>query len=389
MLGHFLKLKLLREVVWMVPFLCIALVAFGLFRPQPHIPSPEHSRTVMSSDGVPVRIALPFRGVAIAPNYSAGWLLEDTLSPDLLLYAGNSEAREVFAKSLMGQIFPEVSQNDNLWGASLFQHSSSPFVELETLLAYDPGVYLGCAGPRDLMRNLGLPVLNSRGSCGVGKKPIFACAGSSPSNYWAYYPEGPLFIPLKVDLDLAGHPEQAQARMASYCRVITDLQQELQPATLANSPHVLMSGEYGGDFARTGVVNIELERKIPGDDAERILIMDPDMIFAARGDPRKFMRDPTWQGLKAVQERRVYKWTQYGLTYKPIQIRWMAELVHPERLQPKARQMLRDRVISELGYRLSDEEIDKVLNVEENSGSAGAERFTRDYRAESRQEVSK
>jgi hypothetical protein len=177
--------------------------------------------------------------------------------------------------------------------------------------------------------------------------------------------------------------------MASYCRVIADLQQELQPATLFHRPGVLMQGEYGGDFARTGVVNIELERKIPGDDAERLLILDPEMIFSARGDPRKFMEDSIWQGLKAVQERRVYKWTQYGLTYKPIQIRWMAELVHPERLQPKARQMLRDRVISEFGYRLSDEEIDRVLNVEENSGSAGAERFTRDYRTESWREGSK
>jgi hypothetical protein len=36
-------------------------------------------------------------------------------------------------------------------------------------------------------------------------------------------------------------------------------------------------------------------------------------------------------------------------------------------------------MMSEFGYRLSDEQIDTMLNVDENSGSAGAERFTRDY----------
>jgi hypothetical protein len=88
--------------------------------------------------------------------------------------------------------------------------------------------------------------------------------------------------------------------------------------------------------------------------------------------------------LKAVRERRVYwrpsipEWWAGGLTFKPILMRWMAELAHPDRLQPRVRQILRDRMVSEFGYRFSDDQIDQQLHVAENADSVGTERFTRD-----------
>jgi hypothetical protein len=372
-----------KELFWAAPFLSIAVIALGLLRPLPRVPPPAQSRTVMSSDGVPVRIALPFRGVAIAPPLSVDGYLEDTRTPQLLEYAGDSSRRKDFARSLLSQVYPEVLNNDRLWRSNVFRNTASPFIELESLLTHDPGVYLGCGGPEALMRSIGLPVVSPWGSCGGPQKPMF-CPGfpvpASPVRAaWSYYSEGVFFISLRVHSNLTDQTELAQVRMASYCRAIADLENELQPRTLDYRPRILMAGQYRGDFARAGVVDVETERKIPGDDAERTLIMDPDMIFFFPGSPKDFMRDPRWLGLKAVRNRRVYRWAQTNLTFRPAAIRWLAEIAHPDRVQPEVRQLMRDRMMSEFGYRLSDQQMDEMLHVAENSSSVGTERFTRDY----------
>lgn len=387
-LRNSLNVTYLREALWLTPFILIGLLALGLLRPLPHLPSSTHSRTVVGSDGVSVQIALPFRGIAMAPPISVGSYLEDSRTPQLLQYAGDSKARQDFGKSLISRLYPEVLSNDHLWQSGVFQKSTSPYVELESLLAYDPSVYLGCGGPLALMRSVGLPVLSVWGSCG-GRQEPFACPGSVAHARWSYYSEGVFYIQLRVNSDLIGRPELAGARIASYCQSLVDLEKELQPWTLDYRPRVVMAGQYKGDFARAGVVDAETEREIPGDDTERLLIMDPDMIFFFPGSPKDFMQDARWKGLKAVRDRRVYRWEQSDVTVRPAAIRWLAEIAHPVRLQPKVRQLMRDRMINEFGYRLSDAQMDQMLHVNENSDSVGTARFTRNYQAENQQGVSR
>ena len=134
-------------------------------------------------------------------------------------------------------------------------------------------------------------------------------------------------------------------------------------------------------------------------DAERVLAIDPDIIlltgsrdFPHAGEsPQEFMHDPRWRDLKAVKEKCVYRMFGGGglggIIFQPLYDRFMAEIAHPDRLQPKLRQLLRDRILTEFNYRLSDDEIDEMLNVDENSGSDGAERFTRDYIPQKPQEL--
>jgi iron complex transport system substrate-binding protein len=101
----------------------------------------------------------------------------------------------------------------------------------------------------------------------------------------------------------------------------------------------------------------------------------------------EFMRDPRWRGLKAVQERRVYRMPGTSsadlaiMQYRPLWTRWMAEIGHPERMQPRLRQMLRESFVREFGYRLTDDQIDTLLRIDENKDSVGYERFTRNYQA--------
>lgn len=359
MLRDLLKPVHAHEALWLAPFLCIGLITFGLLRPLPHFPPSVHSRTVVGADGVPVQIALPFRGVALAPGFFPNWYLEDTRSPELLVYAGNSSARKFFAGSVMSWIYPEVLLKSSLWGDKLFK-SASPYTEIESLLAYDPGVYLGNGGPQNLMRRVGLPVLTSRGS------------GDFEDVY---------FSSLRVNSALIGHPELSALCIAAYRQAFSDLEQELHPTTLGSRPRVLIEGDERSFYPRAGVVDGARGRH-SWSDPESLLAVDPDMIFLQRRDPHEFMQDPRWQGLRAVRDKRVYRlpgileWAPGGMTFKPIEIRWMAELAHPERLRPRVRRLLRDRMIAQFGYQLSDEQIDQILHVEENSSSAGAERFT-------------
>lgn len=55
-------------------------------------------------------------------------------------------------------------------------------------------------------------------------------------------------------------------------------------------------------------------------------------------------------------------------------------------MKPRVRQLLRDRFLSEFDYRLSDDQIDDILNVEENRGLPGMDRFERNYQVSKAQE---
>jgi ABC-type Fe3+-hydroxamate transport system substrate-binding protein len=379
-----------RELVWLAPFLCVAFLAAGLLRPLPHFPLPANYRTVADAGGTPVHIALPFRGIALAPNSFANSYLENTRSPGLLVYADKPGG-------VMSWVYPELLKKDSLWNTKLFAKTDSPYTDVERLLAFDPSVLVGCGGPQDLVVRIGLPVFNCGGSddlrrrrglpdltskvgCGTPSDPMQNRYGKRRG----YYTEGGLFSGVRTYSALIGHPEFAEPRVDAYCQAVADLREELQPSTLTSRPQVLAEGESPGNLPRAGIIDAAMVRKIPGDDAESLLVMNPDMIFLPQGTPRDFMRDPRWQGLRAVRDRRVYRrpglmeWWAGGLTFKPLVIRWMAEVAHPERLQPKVRQILRDRMLSEFGYRFTEGQIDQQLHVADNADSAGTQRFTRD-----------
>jgi iron complex transport system substrate-binding protein len=190
---------------------------------------------------------------------------------------------------------------------------------------------------------------------------------------------------------------------------------QVKPDTLGKQPRVLLMSSSMEDWSflyltnvhssfqlylpRAAVENASIGNTGEGIDAERILAMDPDIIilYGSRNDPnpraspQEFLCDPRWRGLKAVRERRVYRMAGggglSGLVLQPIDIRWLAEIAHPDRLQPRVRQIMRDRFLTEFNYHLSDDQIDQYLNVEENRGMLGAERFERNGRTTSGLEI--
>ncbi|MGB6942101.1 MAG: ABC transporter substrate-binding protein [Bryobacteraceae bacterium] len=385
----------LGEMIWFVPFVCIGLMALSLVRPRPEFPAPARSRIVIDAQGTKVPVALPFRGSVLAwCGFGAEGYLEKTQAPQTLLDYGGARDRADFARGLMGLVYPQALKDDRLWAGKAtnpYGGLRNHFPDLEFLLAYDAGAYLGDCGNTGvvpLLRTVGLPgvLLMSR------------------AKNW----DESIFQEARVDTSLVGMPERGEVLIARYRQAFADIQRDLHPETLAYAPRVLIMGTSGKDWRYSYVKSyrnsyqiyfrpVGIENAARKDntgerqDAERILAMDPDIIFLTGSrdsrnpteGPAEFMHDPRWRGLKAVREKRVYRMLGGGglggLIYQPIYSRWMAEVAHPDRMPPRIRQVVRAWIATQFDCRVSDDYIDRLLNVEENKDSAGGERFMRDY----------
>jgi len=383
MLGKRLKVPPTGEFVWLTPCVYIGLIALGLLRPLPSFPPPAHNRVVADAAGRKIPIELPYRGTAITWWGSfADWYLEHTQAPESMLYAGGPVERSRFVGTILSWVYPQVLNNDELWKANAISRGRGPYVEVESLLAYNPGAYIGAGsngGPLPLLRRVGLPVVDTWGSVRGAEAIVFEVA--------------------RIESALVAHPERGEAMISLYKNAFAALKQDVQPATLSGHPRALMIGSSLHDKMRLGIAgprSVYAEVYYPRaglvdasggyigthDDAERILSMDPDIVFlfgSPNGpmpmeSPQEFMIDERWRGMKAVRNRRVYRVLGSGCP-APILVRWMAELAHPERMQPRTREVLRKYILDEYGYRLSDAQIDKILDLSENKSQTGYGRF--------------
>ena len=376
-----------REAVWLVPFACIVLVALSTMRVPVKLPEPARGRVVVDGAGKAFRVALPFRGTVLMwGGDDVQAYLEHTRAPDTLLRAGASSDRARFKRSFMGRLYPKLAAHGWIWDRDSIFPSHGSREEIETLFQYDPSAYLGTiAGSTPLLRRLGFPALLE-------------------SDHEANWDET-LYSRARVEAALIGQPERGAALIARYRQAFVDLARDFPQSTLSTRPRVLIMGSYDGRglrtlyvknlrndyriyFAPAGVVNAADQDTSERGDPERILKLNPDMIFLMGGGqtPNDFANDVRWRGLTAVAARRVYRMPGTpdgggglaGLVFQPLWVRWMAELAHPDRLQPKLRSLLRERVLREFSYRLSDDQIDDFLHLSVNSGSAGYARFQRD-----------
>jgi hypothetical protein len=382
----FRLLQQAREALLLVPFVGIAGFCFGLLRSVPRLPAPTAIRMITDARGVAVPIDLPFRGVALTWGFDVpGWYLEDTRAPESLVYAGDAEDRARFSHSILRWIYPQVVANDKLWRAHVLDTARGPYAEAESLLCYDASAFLGAPnGLLPLLRQIGLPAVNMWS----------ANTGFENRNFTA----------IRVDSQLIDDVTRGQAYIARYRRNLNRLEQDVQVSTLGSRPRglgmisprgdgrrIFLYGRQSElssfDFPRAGVVYAGAGATSLGADAERVLAMDPDVIFlegaqkatiAPAQSPVEFRQDPRWRGLKAARENRVYSLPSVGdagLIFTPIVIRWLAEVTHPERMLPSVRQELKDRMLEEFGYSLSEAQINGLLELYENKNSAGYARF--------------
>jgi ABC-type Fe3+-hydroxamate transport system substrate-binding protein len=379
------KIRVLKEFSWAMPFIGIALIVCALLRPEPSFQSAasETARVVVDGSATPVVLDEPFRGAVFTwgPGFGAGGWLEATGTWQGLARMGTQQDKSwsIEKNDIWLRIFPQLLKNDRLWDMDALNYAHGSVAEVERMLAIeDAGAFFGGEnGPAPLLRQVGLPVLY--------------LGGDTPGGSWDDF----LRSAARLSGLVSGQAEAAEALITqnhlAYHALATELgtvPEDEQPRILimgTDSPYYVKSflNAYQSYLPPAQVRNATVGLTGQRQDTERILAMDADFIFLMSHGvtPQAFMDDPLWRGLKAVRDKRVYRMLSngggglLGLTYQPVSVRWMAEIAHPERLQPKVREQLRELYFPRFGYRMSEAEIDADLHLAVNLGSAGYARF--------------
>ncbi len=118
---------------------------------------------------------------------------------------------------------------------------------------------------------------------------------------------------------------------------------------------------------------------------ESLIQLDPDVILLntepAEGAPIDLYSAPGYEVLRAVRARRVYVMPHAEdceLVDDPVRLDWMAEIFHPDAMQPALRSLARIAFRRTYNYEISDSQLDSILRMTENRGSAGYARFARE-----------
>jgi ABC-type Fe3+-hydroxamate transport system substrate-binding protein len=362
-----------KELFWMLPFLCLCLMTMSLYRPTPSYQQLE-GRVIIDAMGKKVVIPNNFKGV-VATHF-LNYYLEKTHAPEMLAKAGSKKGQHDFVfipwrRDLMDWVFPRVARDESLWDFP---------TDLESILANDKDgyvylsdfMYIGAIRYENLQERFGLNTVSIH----------------PPSKYplretYEDLDKGTIIM-ANVLNDVIGQKEKANEFMAEYKNDLAELVNELELETLEHRPRVLGVGSsstdwtylwFGGNFdERLGLSNVTLEKNSLGreTDAERLLVIDPDIIFCS--DMKDFMEDPRFLGLKAVKEKKVYPGTRFNpmpndSNFYPLGLRHTAELVYPERLAPRLREKIKDKFRINYNYHLREYEIDYILNIEKMKGS--------------------
>jgi iron complex transport system substrate-binding protein len=140
-------------------------------------------------------------------------------------------------------------------------------------------------------------------------------------------------------------------------------------------------------MTRAGGENPARDQNFSGEmNIEQMMLLDPDVIILvpsvlASTTPSTFYNDPRWRPIRAVRDKRVYLMPATTSYNQPVDERlilnWMAEIFRPEVMPRRARGLYREVYRAVYNFDLNDEEIDNALFLNENSVSAGYERFFR------------
>lgn len=368
-------MKINHGMTWALTFGALGLLTLLLFRPKPHFILPTYPQSVI--DGRGERISIPDN----APIAAYSWeFLTETHRPDRLSGRSNRIRAMLrgFTDFMPTRIYRYVYDDDHYW------HDAST---LETMLKNNQDtIVVGATwfhnhavSPAEL-RRLGIIALETGG---IRAKDA----------------DTKIIQETQLYNELIAQPVFGQQQIHRYMQEMAQFHHDFKPPTNPDDcPRVLGVGAPSDDWSKVSIGGDENapdtcrddgSRDAAGrfralgrqQDAERILAIDPDLIITST-DARKFMADPRWQGLKAVKTRHVYTTNpaftgfSYNIDNRPFALRLNAEIIHPERMIPQVRSLLRAHYYDAYGYRLSDQEIDQLLSVPQNSQSAGSDRFS-------------
>lgn len=119
-------------------------------------------------------------------------------------------------------------------------------------------------------------------------------------------------------------------------------------------------------------------------DTEQVLAWDPDIILLGNFDaavPDDLYSDPVWSGLSAVRSKQVYKVPLGGYRWdppsheSPLMWTWVAQVAYPDSAPTDLRAEIAEHYDLLYGQTPSPDQIDAMLWLEANAGSAHYEQF--------------
>ncbi|MGP6174007.1 ABC transporter substrate-binding protein [Corynebacterium sp. A21] len=118
---------------------------------------------------------------------------------------------------------------------------------------------------------------------------------------------------------------------------------------------------------------------------EELLKLDPEVIFLGNfspATPETLYQDPFWADVSAVANRRVYRVPNGGFSWDPpsnesnLMWQWAATLINPEVADFHLRSAMKENFAYLYNHDLSEEQIDQILFLDANRGSADYDVFT-------------
>ncbi|SHI08331.1 ABC transporter substrate-binding protein [Pollutimonas bauzanensis] len=271
---------------------------------------------------------------------------------------------------LLRKVYPSLTKIETSgWGAQL---------DPEIVMLRQPDVIFSWKGRDSALLAMGFPQLveleSSRG------KQV-----ESHLKWWALFGR------------MLGKQDKARQLSQRYTRQLAALKHEI---VQAHHPSVLLIvGGYDAGFwlptnhhydERFIQLNAKpLHKGLFGGKAtlENVLMLDPDVIFldtSAIGDqlvPAQLYVQPEWQAVRAVRGKRVYRMPDlphFSIPVEdPIRLQWLAEILYPQVMPATIRQEVVATILAAYDYRMSENDIDTLLNLQANQASQNYQRFFR------------
>ncbi|MFK0278411.1 ABC transporter substrate-binding protein [Ensifer sp. NPDC090286] len=329
-------------------------------------------------DGRTITLARPAeRIVTLGPPYAAMALAAHG-SPERLVGI-HPRAQDMFSRSFVREMFPDIM---NIPTNIAVGGDFTPNVE--GIARLQPDIVVQWAEMGDALI---APLEN---------------AGISVARYRALADgaEATLSAMMMMMGEMVGDAKRAERLNAQRAETGRHLQTMVSRLPANDRPRVLLmtrTGEamYASGGGREGLYSyyiyraggINVAEKLPDYSAisrEQVAALEPDVIllFGSEGEtPNAIFNDPVLQSSKAANSRRVYVlptgshyWGAIGPDDALTQI-WMAELLHPERLEKSLRNQMHQTYSAMFDREFSDNQLDRVLIPETNGGSANYARF--------------
>jgi iron complex transport system substrate-binding protein len=328
------------------------------------------SPTVKEHVLVPARVS-SVQTTAIFPTIVSAYATINEGSGHIL--GISKPARETAAAGLLSHIYPVLERIPVI--------SPTVIPDPEQVLYLCPDAVFVYSGQAGLLKKIGLPgvieiMVNP-------KQPI-----KSREKIWLQMGE------------VAGKSARTAILLNRYAAGLATLQRQLPPDTTRKTrvAYILANnGEWwttnrnyyvAYKLELAGAQNVSSDFKYAANakaDLEQLLLADPDVIlFTTNMGDHTTMDEiagrPEFQALRAVRERRIYKFPEHNYMNEPVEdpllLTWIAEIFYPETMPRRLRDEYRDTYRDVYHYAISDDKIDKAIYMGENRHSAGYERFT-------------